>query len=386
MFEPFDRKYVWNLSVGIALAVGGLIGEVDRACRPLLELPDGDEDAQTTAFFESWCALADNLVALAEDDQAHDHRRSAGLKYARATVYYQTAERMQAHSYEPRKVAYRNSLDCFDRYLTLTEQPAERVEIPFGDSSLPGILVRPDGPAPAPCVIFWNGLDSTKEQLYGTGTADELRRRGVATLMVDTPGAGEALRLRGLTAVPETETWAAACVDFLAAQPGIDGDLVGLLAWSLGGYYGPRATAFEPRLAFGIAWGSNYDWGQVQLDRMKNQGDRPVQHYWEHVCWVWGCGDRDEFLKLAPRITLRGTVERIKVPFLVVHGERDRQIPVKYAHDLFEDLVNSPARELRIFTDREGGVEHCSIDNIPVVRDYICDWIQTTVAGLTRSS
>ena len=34
MFEPFPGKYVWNLSTGIALATGGLIGEVDRACRP----------------------------------------------------------------------------------------------------------------------------------------------------------------------------------------------------------------------------------------------------------------------------------------------------------------------------------------------------------------
>lgn len=53
MFEPFEGNYVCNLSIGISLAVGGLIGEVDRACRPLLELPDGDEDAQTTAFFQS---------------------------------------------------------------------------------------------------------------------------------------------------------------------------------------------------------------------------------------------------------------------------------------------------------------------------------------------
>ncbi len=382
MFEPFPDKYVWNLSVGLSLAVGGLIGEVDRACRALQTLPDGDEDAQTQAFFTVWCGLADELVSLAREDEHNGRTRSAGFKFHRAAVYYQTAERMQAHTFEPRKTAYRNALDCFSRYLSLTEQPAALVEVPYGETSLPGILVLPEAEAPVACVLFFNGLDSTKEQIYGTGTADELRRRGIATLIVDTPGAGEALRLRGLTATPETEGWAAACIDFLAARPEVDAGMVGMLAWSLGGYYGPRATAYEKRLRFGVAWGSNYDWGQVQLERLRNQGNRPVPHYWQHVQWVWGCRSLDEFLELAPRITLRGVADRIAVPFLVVHGERDRQISVEYANQLYDDLVNSPRRELKIFGDRQGGVEHCSIDNVPVVRDYICDWIAETLAEL----
>jgi len=385
VFEPFPGKYVWNMSVCLCLAVGGQIGEVDRACRSLRELPPGTEDDQTQAFFETWCALAGDLVALAQDDEKHDRPRSAGFKYQRASVYYQTAERMQAHSFEPRKVAYRNALDCFSRYLDLTHQPGERVEVPYGQNTLPAILVRPDSPAPAPCVIFWNGLDSTKEQIYGTGTAQELRSRGIATLIVDTPGSGEALRLQGLTATPDTEGWAAACIDFLTDLPDVDENMVGMLAWSLGGYYGPRANAFEPRLKFGVAWGSNYDWGQVQFDRLKNQGDRPVPHYWEHVRWVWGCRDQAEFLDLASHITLRGVADRITVPFLVAHGEHDRQIPLHYAYDLYNDLVNSPARELKIFSDQEGGVEHCSVDNQPVARDYICEWIDHTVKTLRHT-
>jgi fermentation-respiration switch protein FrsA (DUF1100 family) len=384
VFEPFPCRYVWNLSVGITLAVGGLIGEVDRACRQLQDLPD-DEDTQTQAFFTVFCGLADTLVELAREDEVHGRTRSAGAKYGRAAVYYQTAERMQAHGYPPREQAYAAALECFAAHLRLTEQPAEFVEVPFAGSTLPAILVTPDRPAgadPAPCVVFWNGLDSTKEQIYGTGTADELRRRGIATLIVDTPGTGGALRLHGLTAVPETEAYAAACLDFLDGRPEIDQGLVGMLAWSLGGYYGPRATACEPRLAFGVAWGSNYDWGEVQRLRLANQGDRPVPHYWDHVRWVWGCGSLEEFLELAPRITLKGVAEKIAVPFLVVHGERDRQIPVRYAQMLYDDLTASPRRELKIFGEREGGVEHCSIDNMPVVRDYICDWIAAAVAEL----
>jgi fermentation-respiration switch protein FrsA (DUF1100 family) len=383
VFEPFPQQYVWNLSVNLALSVGGQIGEVDRACRPLLAEPADDEDSRTQQFFDSWCGLADTLVSLADEDEAAGRHRSAGAKLARAAVYYQTAERMQARTFAPRRAAYDRALHSFTRYLALTDQPARQVQVPFGGDALPGILVTPrDAVGPVPCVIFWNGLDSTKEQIYGTGVAQELLTRGIASLIVDTPGSGEALRLRGLTAVVETETWAAACLDFLSDEPAVDELRVGLVAWSLGGYYGPRATAFEPRLRFGVAWGSNYDWGQVQQQRLADQGARPVPHYWDHVQWVWGCATLEEFLELAPRINLRGVADKIAVPYLVVHGEHDRQIDVRYAYALYDDLTASPAPALKIFGDREGGVEHCSVDNMSVVRDYICDWIESTVAGL----
>ena len=35
MFEYFPGNYVWNLGVVATLNSGGLIDEVDRACRPI---------------------------------------------------------------------------------------------------------------------------------------------------------------------------------------------------------------------------------------------------------------------------------------------------------------------------------------------------------------
>ena len=57
-------------------------------------------------------------------------------------------------------------------------------------------------------------------------------------------------------------------------------------------------------------------------------------------------------------MTLNGVMDRIRVPFLVTHGANDRQISVDYAQQSYDQLVNSPDRRLKIFTDREGGVEH----------------------------
>jgi hypothetical protein len=208
VFEPFDDNYVWNLSVGIALATGGLIGEVDLVCRSLRDVDFTDEAAASQAFFRAFEALGDRLADLAAEDEQAGRGHSAGRKYQRAAVYHQTAERMQHHSFEPRKQAYAKTLSNFDRFLDLADEPTEKVEIGFEGVSFPGLLMRAETSArtgPAPCVIFFNGLDSTKEMFYGTGTAQGLRRRGISTLMVDTPGSGEALRLCGMTAIAESE-------------------------------------------------------------------------------------------------------------------------------------------------------------------------------------
>ena len=80
---------------------------------------------------------------------------------------------------------------------------------------------------------------------------------------------------------------------------------------------------------------------------------------------------------------LSGVMERIRVPFLVTHGAKDRQIALDYAHQSYQQLVNSPARELKIFTEREGGVEHVGADNMSYARDYIADWFAATLGGRT---
>ena len=78
---------------------------------------------------------------------------------------------------------------------------------------------------------------------------------------------------------------------------------------------------------------------------------------------------------------MNGHMDKIKMPFLVTHGAHDRQINVKYAHQAFEQLVNSAKPELKIFTPREGGVEHVGADNMSYGRDYIADWFVDTLGG-----
>ncbi len=380
MYEPFPGNYVWNLSVNICIGMGGAMGEMDKANEEVRQIARQGEDAGTEAFFNAWTRMGDRLVALGEEAEAAGHGRSAAEKYCRATAYYMTAERMQSRHYEPRWRVYRTMLDTMARAIAAGNLNVQRVEIPYEGSSFPGLFVPGHGAGPRPCMVFCNGLDSVKEMIYLT-MRDTLAVRGISCLMIDHPGVGEALRLKGMTAIPEAERWAGAAVDYLETRADVDKKRIGMMGWSLGGYYSPRAAAFEKRFALCVAWGANHNWGELQKRRLAREGDRPVPHYWDHVMWVWGKKTLEEFMAFTPVVSLNGVVERITVPFLITHGANDRQIPQEYAHQSYDQAVNSPNRELKFFTEREGGVEHVSADNIEPVRSYIADWIADRFAA-----
>jgi hypothetical protein len=170
MFEYFPKNYVWNLSIALAIESGAQIGEIDDMCRPLRDAATRGEDAGTSEFFKSWVAMMDKLVALADEDDARGRRFSASTKLQRAALYFQVAERMQAHGFGPRGEVFRKGQDAFRKAMALGRENCERVEISYLQEIIPGILVNASaGGARAPIVVYVNGLDSSKECSTGQG-------------------------------------------------------------------------------------------------------------------------------------------------------------------------------------------------------------------------
>jgi dienelactone hydrolase len=387
MFKYFPTNYPWNLSVDLAIEMGARIGEIEAMCAPLIEASKQPDAAGSQAFRETWVRMADQLIELANEDEAKSRFISAGDKLGRAAIYMISAERLQGHNSPGRLPLFKRMLETFGKGIRLANENCVRVEIPYGYAHIAGLYVRAKttGNAPAPLLIQVNGLDSTKEMKYRVGLPMWLAQRGVSSLLIDQPGTGEALRLHQMHAVHNSEAWASKVLDWVENDPTmqaqVDSKRVGLEGVSLGGYFCPRAVAFEPRFAMGVCWGANHDWRDVQKKRLLKEGSFPVPHYWEHVRWVFGAKDHDEFMAMAEHMHLDGVLDRIKVPFLVTHGEKDSQIPLQWAHRTFEQLVNSPKRELKIFTDREGGCQHSSFDNSANAGAYIADWVAETLGA-----
>jgi dienelactone hydrolase len=274
----------------------------------------------------------------------------------------------------------------FTRFIAISGS-CERVEFPYQGRFLSALFVKAPLASPeasAPCVVHFDGFDVQKETIFLTGVPEALARRGISTLIVDHPGVGEALRLQGMTIESKTEKIAAAAIDYLESRSTVDRTRIGMMALSMGGYYAPRATAFEPRIKACVCWGGNYDWGAVQRMRFENsKAGRPIPHFWEHLMWATGTTSVEAALQKADEFTLEGILDRITCPILITHGEGDRQIPLKYAQMTFDACVNSSKRELKIHTYEEGAAEHCSLDNSPLAVDYMADWLAETLGGKT---
>ena len=379
MFEYFPDNHAWSFTVLMALLSGGDINEIDDACRPLKELSSRDDNAVRESWHENWKKLGERLEGLAKLNEEEKHLLSAGRKYLSAANYYIIAERHVTHLDQRKLETYNKVLSNFKRGVLLRRDPVEFVEVPFKNSSLPSLFIPALGEGPAPCMIHFGGGDSLKETLY-LSIGQELRRRGISLLIVDNPGVGGSVRLRKLFSAPDTEVPASACMDYLETRSDVDPNRIGIMGLSLGGYYAPRAAAFEKRLKCCVARGASWEFGPLaQKVAAGNAKSMTVGAF--QLMFIFGKDTLEEAVAVAQKMTLEDVADKITCPLLVMHAENDRLSPLWHAEKLINTAVNSPVRKLKVFTRAEGGVEHCQADNNNLGVEYFSDWIAEILGG-----
>jgi dipeptidyl aminopeptidase/acylaminoacyl peptidase len=368
MFYYFPANFMWSSAVNLSMMAGGELGQIDRWLAPLRDAPEAEPD--TDAWTKAWDGAAAQQEEHAADDLRHGFRRSASARYLRASTYYLTGERQTPPG--PAKThSYRAALAAFTKAAEYMTHPVERVEIDSPDGILPGYLIPARAPEPAPVVIFYNGFDVTKEILYGI-IRDEFADRGIACLVIDTPGTGEPLRLHGVPSRPDYEVPTSAIVDYLQTRPDIDSSRIGLLGISLGGYYAPRGAAYEHRIRACAAWGAVWDYGVTWQRRWDTRSKLTPTPFWQ-LPWVMGTATMEEALVRVREWTLADAMPHLTQPLLIVHGENDKGFTVDDARQAFE-AAGSTDKTLRIFTIAEGGSEHVNADDPDPARQLIADW------------
>src|SRR6187549_3161993 len=377
-FTYFPENYRWShgLLIGLNMAPwgGAEIGEVNRVGLRLKNRI-GDDDA----WFREWAREARKVEDVGRQRIAEGFTTSGAQYLHRASAYYHVGERFLQPKSKEGLDAYMRGVACFRDAAKYIKRPRmEHVEIPYEGTSLPAVYVHAE-PANAsgkvPAVVFFDGLDVTKEIQYFKGVAD-LVARGIACLIVDGPGNGESVRFRGLPLIAETEQYGTAAYEYLASRKEVDPKRIGVMAISLGGYYAPRAASLEPRYAACIAWGAQWDYYDVWKRRfdLLDSGKLPsLSVPPEHLMWVFGVKSRAEAMKKLEGFRLDGIVQKMKCPFLLLHGAGDEQIPLAIAEKCFA-AVGSKEKTLKVFRREEGGFHHCQVDNVTIGTNYMWDW------------
>jgi dienelactone hydrolase len=375
-FMYFPGNYRWSAGFINMLSSGAFggaeIGELHKIGQMLQDKNPEDDDA----WFDACVKVADRVRATAEQFERNEHPVSAASFYLRACNYYQMGERFRTPKDAKALDAFRTGVNCFHKFAGLTDMNIEIVEVPFEGGSLPGYFVPAQNAKGkrAPCVVFFDGLDVTKEIQYMRGVPD-LVKRGISCLVMDGPGTGEAIRFRNLYLRHDYEAAGSACIDYLETRADVDPKKIGVVAISLGGYYSPRCASMEPRFAACIAWGAIWDYHATWKKRIDAAFKTSLSVPGHHILWILGVDTLDEALKKLEPYKLDGVVQKMRCPFLIVHGAEDEQIPLAHAQALL-DASGSKDKTLRVFTKEEGGAQHCQRDYLTLGVATMWSWFE----------
>lgn len=293
-------------------------------------LTDFEEVVGAVVTWNDWCrAWAGKAAvheALGREALARKKWLSAGEHLQRAGVYYHFGKFLFVHDLPQMKAAHMKAVECRGLALPHLSPPGERVAIPFEGKHLYGILRKPAGISKPPIMIMACGLDSAKEETEAYEAP--FLARGIAILVFDGPGQGEAeydWPIRG-----NYETAVKAVCDFVETRNDVDTNCIGLWGVSLGGYYAPRAAAFEKRVKACVALSGPYNMGANwdTIPDLTREAIRVRSH----------AKTQDEGRRNAATLSLEGVANKIECPIYIVAGKQDRVVPWQDAERLSKEV------------------------------------------------
>ena len=170
------------------------------------------------------------------------------------------------------------------------------------------------GEADGPALVFLHGNGENLETLRLSGTLDAFVGLGLPAVFVDYPGYGAC---EGKPGEGSIVTAATAAADWLGAREARR-PLV-LVGWSLG-----AAAAFQVAERIDVA-------ALVVMSPWTTLADIGREHF---PGWMVALFARDRYDSLA-------VAERLELPVLVIHGERDEIIPVAHGRRVAEALADA---------------------------------------------
>jgi 2,6-dihydroxypseudooxynicotine hydrolase len=321
--------------------------------------------------WDDWCrawsecgAMHEQMGAQAETERLYE---SASYHYLHAAMAYHFGKFLFVKKPQELLVAHHKAVEAYKKALPYCEVPGEHVAIPYeGGATLYGILRKPWHTPKPPVVILIPGLDSVKEELHTYG--DDFLRRGMAVLAIDGPGQGEMEFVHPMRHDYEVPIHYA--IDYLEQRNDVDAGRVGLMGVSFGGYYAPRAAAYEPRVKAAISNCGPY--------RFVNAFERLPQLTRDAAIVRSKSRDEAEARAKLAAFDLQGVMSHITCPLLVIMGRLDRLIPPADAERMVQEAAGEA--ELWMFED---GNHVCN--NIPYKhRPQQADWMRQQLLFMNK--
>ncbi|MGH7133121.1 MAG: alpha/beta hydrolase family protein [Phycisphaerales bacterium] len=378
---------IFLTSLGRAYYSGGNVGKV-------LYLTTQVEDGNFESAYQAFKKAGDEARELAKDSERRGHRESARQAYLWAQNFYDSAMYFVDGSSDPSRLVPTWELldECWLAGARLFNPPIEQVEIPYEGATLRGFFMRgPGASGKRPLLILCNGSDGSLLDMWlwgGTGAT----ARGYDCLTFDGPGQGYALWKQKLFFRSDWEKVISPVVDYALARPEVDPKRIAIQGISQGGYWVPRAVAFERRIAAAIADPGVVDvsssWTKslpAPLIGLLNAGkkedfdaymaksmDAATKANLNFRMRPYGVTSYYDVYKATMQYSLEDVAGRIQCPMLITSPVNEAYWPGQ-SQRLY-DLLRSP-KTLVPFTESDGADLHCE-PQAPGLRDLrVFNWL-----------
>lgn len=370
--------------------VGEILAAVER-------IKSGDFES----WYQVWLETAERVQGFAEECAKAGNDVSAREAYLRAAMYFSSSITMIDGTDDPSRgvPTWQRHLACWDEFCARCAPPAEKIEVPYEDTPMPGYFFAPDDSGgPFATIIFNNGSDGPLAGMWSEGIAGALRR-GYAAFTFDGPGQNGMLWLHNVGFRYDWEKVITPITDMLVARKDVDADRIALSGVSQGGYWVLRALAFEHRIKAGIvdpgvmdvasAVMGNFPKSMIKVletgdkekfDRDMKMGMKVAGHEArQNVEWRMKPYMTDSFydwVTESQKYNARDVIGQIECPMFVADPE-DEQFWPGQAQEVY-DALKSPKTIVK-FKAEEGANWHCEPKGRSLYDQRMFDWLATVL-------
>lgn len=327
------------------------------------------------------------LLNAADEECNNGHIKSAMGFYRMAEFYmeYDDPDALKAWS-KARKLFFKYYEDFF------TNRIVERFEVPYEDYTMPVLKMNPDHTSKG-IIVAHGGFDSNYEEFFPQMMY--LRQSGYTIYLFEGPGQGACIRLHNAPLIIEWEKPVKAILDYF------DLNDITLVGESLGGFFAPRASAFDERITRTVSIAqfpslkqnfSNNIFGCIGATALvnilfrgfgwlispiynlrKGKGMLFLKTYYHRI----GVTNTYQLANYLWRVDLRPLKDKLTKDYLIIGGSKDTMAARRSIGKQMYLLDHAKSITAREVTTYEQGADHCNCGNQQVAMDTIDLWIES---------
>lgn len=290
--------------------------------------------------------------------------------------------------------AWKKARELFFQYYTdffSGEKPlVELVNVPYESYALPTLKFNAENPKGD--IVMHGGFDSSYEEFFAE--CEYLRENGFNVYLFEGPGQGECIRVHGAPLIIDWERPVKAVTNYFDLHDAI------LVGQSLGGFFAPRASAFDERVTkcvsiaqfgalkmnfhdnafvnglvitllniilYGFGWLIN-----IIYAAKKGKGMAFFRTYFHRM----GTTNVYRLVKFLWSIDLRPIAGKLTKDYLVIGGSKDTMACRAGIGRQLLLLKNARSVSSREITTHEKGADHCCCGNQIAAMDTVISWAE----------